>query len=85
MVQEHGKPRDKTRTWKLVMRAEMDRVVIATFQHTVTLKRTGGVLTAEVDGQGSSLARAVELLEWARVDGFAELIGETYLDGEVAA
>ncbi|WP_019585270.1 hypothetical protein [Deinococcus apachensis] len=78
--------RDKTRTWKLSIAARMDGVVVSRLAYTVTLTRRAGEVTAEINGEGATVLRAEELLEWAADCGGLELVSERYLDGgEVAA
>ena len=64
MIQD--KPRSITRTWTVTTAHEMDRVVVMTTTHVVTLSADhAGHLTAQVDGQTSTPQRADRLLRTA--------------------
>ena len=64
MIQD--KPRSITRTWTVTTAHEMDRVVVMTTTHTVTLSADhAGHLTAQVDGQPTTPQRADHLLRTA--------------------
>lgn len=64
MIQD--KPRSITRTWTVTTAHEMDRVVVMTTTHTVTLSADhAGHLTAQVDGQPTTAQRADQLLRTA--------------------
>lgn len=64
MIQD--KPRSITRTWTVTTAHEMDRVVVMTTTHTVTLSADhAGHLTAQVDGQPTDPRRADQLLRTA--------------------
>ena len=64
MIQD--KPRSITRTWTVTTAHEMDRVVVMTTTHTVTLRADhAGHLSAQVDGQPTTPQRADHLLRTA--------------------
>lgn len=66
-----------SRTWRTHNTTELDRVVVSTHAHTVTLSRdeVGGPLTAEVDGKEVELKAAVMLLEDAyKLEVLAEVL-----------
>lgn len=59
------KPRAITRTWNTVTHDCMDGAVVQVRQHTVTLSRAEGVLTAEIDGQPADVLDADRILSGA--------------------
>ncbi|MFT2719709.1 hypothetical protein ACMT4L_06845 [Deinococcus sp. A31D244] len=64
MIQD--KPRSITRTWTVTTAHEMDRVIVMTTTHTITLSADhAGHVSAQVDGQTVTPQRADHLLRTA--------------------